>query len=142
VALRDEVHSHQEKTWILCIAENFVTKPLSPLIDLVDWYNNQLLTKSILGGQVKLKFGDRTLMATSGLLPVEKILIMGLGNSEQLTTAQGKIFIQDLSQTLEKLGETNPWVIMAADTPPKFIEEIKKSRTSINSLSQANISVG
>jgi hypothetical protein len=142
MTLRDEIHSHHEKTWIICLGEEFAAKPLTPLVDLVDWYNNQLITKSILTNQVKLGLGDRTLMATSGLLPAEKLLILGLGKSEQLTATQAKKFLQDVGQTLEGLGETNPWLVIAGDTSDKFVEEIKKSRTSITPLSQANISVG
>lgn len=142
--LRQELSSHNEKIWVLCLPENSgsETRPLSPLPDLVDWYNNQILTKALLTKKIRLQLGEKTLIPTCGLTGAEKILVVGLGDGAALGAAQGRQIVQDLSQTLEQLQENQAWIIFSSNLPPKFIDEIKKSRTSSGPWGQATISVG
>ena len=142
--LREELNIHAEKTWVLCIPEDSGenTKYLSPLTDLVDWYNNQILTKMILSKKITLKMGEQTLISTIGLLPAEKLLVMGLGEKKLLSSSQALKFIQVLSHTLESLNETNVWIIFSSQVPGKFLDEIKKSHASSDSLAHTTISVG
>ena len=142
INVREEVSRHSENTWVIFLGTRYTNHQLSPLVDTVDWYNNQLLTKSILNKQVDLSFGAKTLMATTGLLKSERLLILGVGDGKEAGPAQARKLLQDLGQTLTDLGESNPWIIIADDVSEKFVDEVKKSRTSIAKLSQATISVG
>jgi hypothetical protein len=142
MSFHKELHSHNENLWVLCAGKNYMDQPLSPLMDLVDWYNNKLVTKSLIAGKVSLELGEKLLVPTTGLLTAERLMIVGLGDTESLGPAQARKFLQDIGQALKDLGASDPWIIFAPDTSPKFLDEIKKSRTSIDNLGQATISVG
>lgn len=140
--MRKELAEHSEKLWVLCAGLEYLKRPLSPLLDMVDWYNNSILTRSLLAGKISLALGDKTLVATNGLLAPQRLVLVGLGENESLGPAHARKFLQDIGQTLKSLEASDPWIIFASDTSPKFIDEIKKSRTSIDGLGQATISVG
>ncbi len=139
--LRNEVFSHQEKLWILCIGQEVSKKPLSPLLDMVDWYNNQLLAKGLLKNQIPFEFGSKTLLATTGFLQVSRLLIFGIGDEENLNLTDAKNFLSEIDKALEGLGEISPWIIFSKETSSAFISEINKSRRHSERLSSASISV-
>ena len=126
--LREELNTHHEKTWVLCLSHppKGEAQVLTPLPDLVYWYNNQLLTKSLLSKKINLAFGELTLMPTGGLLSAEKLLVVGMGPTESLTVPVARKFLQDLSQTLKSLQAEPAWLIFSSHIPAKFIDEIKK----------------
>jgi hypothetical protein len=140
VDLRNEVFSHEEKLWILCIGQEVSKKPLSPLLDMVDWYNNQLLGKGLLQNQIPFEFGSKTLLATMGFLPVTRLLIFGIGDEKNLTATDAKNFLGEVDKALEGLGEKSPWIIFSDHTSTDFINEINKGRTRLERLSSAAVS--
>ena len=140
--LRDEVFSHSQPLWVLCVDSQSIDERLSPLQATIDWYNNHLLEKNLISNKIDTSLGARTLLATSGLLPVKRLLVFGLGNSGSLTAAQARKAIEALSSTLVELQEVSPWIILPARTPPKIVEEFEKSRTSADPLKHASISAG
>jgi hypothetical protein len=141
VDLRSEVFSHHEKLWILCLGHEASKKPLSPLLDMVDWYNNQLLGKNSLIDQIPNEFGSKTLLATSGFLPVHRLLIFGLGNEKNLKEDDATNFLSEIDKTLKGLDESLPWIIFSNQTSPEFINEINKRRTAWQRLATAEITV-
>src|ERR1700733_8826835 len=98
--LRQEIFSHSEKLWVLCLGQESLRKPLPPRIDMIDWYNNQLVTKSLLKNQIKIDFGSKTLLSTAGQLPVERLLVLGLGEEKNLSESQGKAFLQEINNCM------------------------------------------
>ena len=139
---RKELFSHREKIWVLCLDRSAASEPLPVTMELVDWYNNQILTKSLVGGKIETAFGKSTLLATTGLLPVSRLLVVGLGDLPDLNAAAARKFAQDLDQIVMNLGEAGPWILFPDETPAKFTDEFEKSRTSFESLAHAKISIG
>lgn len=139
---REEVNHHSEKLWFVCLDQTYLEKKLSPLVETLDWYNNHLLTRCLIDKKLSLDFGERLLMGTSGLLLAQRLMIVGLGQKKQLTAAKARSLLQDLGQVLGELKEESSWIIVGKDAPNAFVEELKKSRTSVETLNQATISIG
>ena len=137
---REEIFQRNEKLWVLCIGRDSLKAPMSASLDLVDWYNNQILARALTAGKIETDFGKTALIATSGLLPVQRLLVFGLGETDDLTASQGKKFAEALDQILEGIGENDPWIVFPESAPPKFIDEVQKSRTSTSRLAHAKIS--
>ncbi len=137
--LKAEIFSHTEKLWVLCVGSEATRKPLSSLIDTIDWYNNQLLSKSLIKDQVKVDFLTKTLLATSGQLPVDRLLIFGLGDEKTLDEAQAKIALADLNRSLDGLCEKAPWIILSSDVAPAFSHEFKKSHSKLTHISGSSV---
>lgn len=137
--LRSEVFSHQEKLWILCIGQESTKKPLSPLLDMIDWYNNQLLAKGILQNQIATDLGSKTLLGVTGILPLSRLLIFGIGNEKDLGPSQAKNILSMLDTALEGLNETTPWIIFPNHTPQEFIAELSKGKTHIERLTHSSV---
>jgi hypothetical protein len=139
---RNEIFSRLEKLWVLCIGQESIRKPLPPLADTIDWFNNQLITKSLLKDQVKVEFSAKTLLATAGQLPVSRLLVLGLGDEKDLSDSQGKIILTELDLCLEGLEEKAPWIIITPSASSEFVSEIKKGCNRHPQLANSSISVG
>jgi hypothetical protein len=142
MTLRQDIFSHQEKLWVLCLGQDSLAEILPPLTDLIDWFNNQLLTKSLANGKIETGFGKSTLLGTAELLPVSRLLVVGLGETATLTGSLAKKFVQALDQALLGLNENSPWIIFPPGVPTAFTAEIQNSRTSFATLARATISFG
>ncbi len=141
MSLRNVLHTHSEKIWILALDDKCLSRPFSPLVQLIDWYNNQILLKSVKSKKIDFSFGRKTLISTFGLLPTEKLVLIGLGQSQNLGLREAKKFLDETLKTVDGFGVQNPWIIFEPSTPKEFLNEVTKSRTSIENLTQATISV-
>ncbi len=139
--LREEVFFHNETLWILCIGQDFTKKPLSPLMDMVDWYNNQLLTKGLLSRQISYNYKSKTLLPTTGFLSLSRLLILGLGDEKTLTEIMAKEFVYEVDETLKGLGEKAPWIIFPPTTSPQFISGFNKNKSKSDRLTAAPVSM-
>jgi hypothetical protein len=138
--LRKEIFSRKEKLWVLALGNESLVKPLSPLIGTIDWYNNQLLARSLSTGQVKVHFSAKSLLATNGQLHIERILIFGLGEEKDLTQ-HGKAFMTDLNTLLEGLKEKDPWLVLPPQTPESFVNELHKGMGKFANLARCSVAV-
>lgn len=138
---REEIFSHEEHLWVLCVPRPEPGQRLSSKIDLIDWYNNQLLANSIIRGRVSLDAKTPTLLSSSTTLPTKGILIYGLGDAKSLDRSEAQKMTQDLGRVLDGLNVDSTWVLISSDVPESFADEFQKSRTSSSSLSRANISI-
>lgn len=139
---REDIAKRSEKIWILCLDDSFLSKPLPPLAESIDWYQNMIVTKSLLKKKMTLEFGEKTLIASAETLSAEKVLVWGLGSADSLTGPQAKKFLKLLSPTLSQLQYENPWIILPAGTPEVFSDEIQKSKSTFDQLAKASVSVG
>jgi hypothetical protein len=135
--LRREVFSHQETLWVLCLDEKTKNLKLPPLLDTIDWYNNQLLTKMLTQNKISLAFGTKTLLATSGVLPVSRLVVYGLGDKN----SGGDEAAKDLNSTLEGLGEKKPWIVISPTVSESFCTSFQKAIQKCNRLSDSKISL-
>jgi len=140
VDLREEIFSRTEKLWVLALGLEAQRKPLSPLVDLIDWYNNHWLTKNLISKQISASEGQKSLIAVSELLPVQKILIVGLGEEKDLKDV--KTFLTLVHQTVEGLKEHSPWIVFSEAVPPSFVADFQKGCGRFDSLAKSKIVIG
>jgi hypothetical protein len=108
---------------------------------MVDWYNNQLLGKGLQLGQISFALGSKTLLPTTGFLPVKCLLLWGLGDEKNLTESVAKDLLIEIDKVLEDLNEKSPWIIFSTSTSSSFINEINKGRGKLDRLAAASVSV-
>jgi hypothetical protein len=137
---RNEIFSHTESLWILGIGGTASKKPVSPLVEMVDWYNNQLIAKSLLKKTIPLSFSSQVLLATSGLLPVSRLIVFSLGEGPLKEDA--KTVCEELNKLLEGLNESRPWIIFPATLESDFSRNFDKSRTKFQRLAEATYTAG
>ena len=139
---REDISKRTEKIWVLCLDDSFLSKPLSPLHDLIDWYQNKIITKCLLKKKISLEFGEKMLIASAETLPAEKVIVMGLGSANSLTGPQAKKFLKLLSPAISQLQSENPWIVLPTGIPEVFSDELQKSKNTFDHLSKATISIG
>jgi len=108
---------------------------------MVDWYNNQLLSKGLLSNQIPFNFGSKTLLATIGFLPASRLLIFGIGDEKNLNEKDAKKFLSEMDNMLKGLKEESPWIIFSNHTSTAFISDVNKVRPSFERLAAASVSV-
>jgi leucyl aminopeptidase len=62
------------------------------------------IRKLIQAGEVKGKWGEQTLIHTLGKLPAERVLVMGLGKSDELTLDRARMVSAEAAKHLRKIG--------------------------------------
>ena len=140
--LRSALTEHNEKLWVIGIPENFLEEPLTPLPQIIDWFQNFLLTRFLFKNKHTVQFGEKLLMPSNGLTPTEKILVIGLGDRDTLDSAQSKEFTKILTQTLDELKEKKPWIIFPSGLPESFLNDFKKGKQGFENLNNSQVTAG
>ena len=142
MSLQQEIVQHSENVWVLCLDKSCESGVIPPVPGIIDWYHNHLITKSLLDKKISLEFGDRTLIAGSGLLPCQLLVVFGIGERGQLTAAKARKTLQDIGHVLTELKEPAAWIVVSKEAPSQFTDELKKSRSSVDSLELTTITAG
>ncbi len=129
--LRQELFKHKDIPWLIFspAAENL---SLSPLVELIDFYNNQLLVKSIKAEKIKLNLGEKTMFSSVGLLPTARLIVIGTGRIAELDKSQTQKLISEAEATIENLGEKKAWVVVSSRCPENLITAVKKNFNSVS----------
>lgn len=119
--MKSSILAHKKDIWILFTPEPKKSK-FSPLIDFIDWHNNQLLAKACKTKRLNLDLGEKTLFQTSHLIPAEKLISVG---TEGLTggkkvvdlCAEVSKMISDLSgvKKSKSSNAANTWAIVSTE---------------------------
>jgi len=107
-------------------------RPLTGLAADLDWINNGILSRLILGNRIRGKVKETTLLAAQRKLHVQKILMIGLGKREELTQKILQDIYSHIGQTLSQLHIKDSAVELFGQTgraseDAKGIEAIIKS---------------
>ncbi len=130
IDFKTEMLSHKNQTWILVTPEPKDLK-FSPLIETIDWFNGQLLTKSFKKEKLTLAMGEKTLFCVSPLLPASRIISVGLGKSRSTSIKMDAGEICDLIRdTIKDLSEEasnseSIWIALSEDCPKSLLEDLK-----------------
>ena len=81
-----------------------VTRRLGGATAAVDVALDGAMTELIRAGEASGKWGEQTLLHTSGRLPVKRILMVGLGKPEELTQDRIRIVAAESARGLRKVG--------------------------------------
>jgi hypothetical protein len=92
VNLREELEKHHERFWVIGLPQDYLNKKLTPLLESADWFLNSIISKGILSEKIDLAWGSRCLVASNDLLPVKKLLVVGLGKESELSEKQANGF--------------------------------------------------
>jgi leucyl aminopeptidase len=81
-----------------------VAKPLGGATAAVDRALGGAITRLSQAGEATGKWGEQTLIHSLGRLPVERILLMGLGKPEELTLDRVRVVAAEAARALRKIG--------------------------------------
>lgn len=128
----EEIIIHKDHIWFLLSPPPIKSK-FSPLVDFIDWYNNQLLAKSFKRKKITLQAGEKTLLHTSHLLPSQKLIAIGL---EDLSSGKKVIELCDEIKKISQEvvgGESktsasihNTWIVISEDTPTSLKKDLEE----------------
>jgi hypothetical protein len=142
VNLREELEKHHERFWVIGLPQDYLNKKLTPLLESADWFLNSIISKGILSEKIDLAWGSRCLVASNDLLPVKKLLVVGLGKESELSEKQANGFAEMIDTTLKNLNENKPWIILSLDSPKTFVSHLKESTKKLSNVSDCTVSVG
>ena len=83
------------------------TKNLDDIIRTVDRILNGIISNLIKQGDIKGKSGEYTLLYSNGLIPADRIIIVGMGKKKDLTISKICETVADACRQLRQKGVTN-----------------------------------
>lgn len=94
---------------LTCFADE---RPLRSIAGLVDWRMCGFLSKRMFDGFITGHAGEQVLIPTQGRIPVDKILLFGLGEQPRFATADGEQQIRRIFDTLADLGLRTAGIVL------------------------------
>lgn len=127
--LKEKLAEQKSKTWLV-----FTPPPqdfkFSELVSLADWYNNQVLLKAFKSKKMSFKLGEKTLLSSPCLLPAERLVVVGLGDSDGSKTDIQKL-MNLTEETLQGLATEDVWFVISKDAPQEFISNFEKKHSNV-----------
>ena len=125
--LSTQLFTNKQPLWVALVTSEQLEKPPRSSLGLLDWYNNFLITKTLKSKKLDLLKGEKTLIATTGIVPAQSLLVYSVGHSSKLDLASIKEISQDLSTTLEGLKQTDALVILPNEISSEATASFKKA---------------